>query len=86
MIDLTKLLERFTKSLSDDSHTKSVVIDVIENYTRVRVQPENINLKDGVLEISTTPIIKSEISLKENMIKTDLKERYKIYFSRIIYK
>ena len=85
MKSLLNLLERFSKSLNKDQLTKEIVIKVVRDKTRVTLHPEEINLKDGVLEISTTPTAKNELSLKENSIRNELKAQG-INFSRVLYK
>jgi len=86
MINLSNLLERFSKSLNKDSWTKETILSTILEKTRVNLPQENVFLKDGVLEIRASASAKNEIMLKEESIKTELKERYQISFSRIIYK
>lgn len=86
MKNLFNLLERFSKSLNKDTLAKEAVAQVVFRHTRVNLKPENINLKDGVLEISASPVFKNEINLKESAIKSDLKERHNIFVSRILYK
>ena len=80
MIDLKNLLERLSNSLNKDTKLKDQIIQTIKEKTKVQLAPEKINLKDGVLEINTNPIINNEIRLKEDLIKPELK------ISRIIYK
>jgi len=80
MIDLKNLLERLSNSLNKDAKLKDQIIQTIKEKTKVQLAPEKINLKDGVLEINTNPIINNEIRLKEDLIKPELK------ISRIIYK
>lgn len=80
MIDLKNLLERLSNSLNKDAKLKDQIIQIIKNYTHIEINQNQINLKDGVLEINTNPIINNEIRLKEDLIKSELK------ISRIIYK
>ena len=86
MRNLTALLERFSRILNKDTFIKESIARVIENKTRATLLPESFSLKDGVLEIVTSPVIKNEISLKEDLIKSELKEVHHISISRILYK
>lgn len=86
MKDLFKLLERFTKSLSKDVLAKEAVLQTILEHTRAKISIENISLKEGVLEINASPVVKNEINLKETAILSELKERHRISVSRIFYK
>ena len=86
MKNLFSLLERFSKSLNKDVLAKENIIKIILERARVNLTPENITLKDGVLEIIASPVFKNEINLKESAILSELKERYNISVSRILYK
>ena len=85
MKNLFELLERFSKSLNQDQFTKDTIIATIENQTKIKLSPEKVSLKEGVLEIVATPVVKSEIALREQDLKQDLKSK-NIFVSRILYK
>jgi hypothetical protein len=86
MKNLLALLERFSKNLNKDVLVKEQIVGVIKERTRVTLSPENLHLKDGVLEINTSSVGKSEINLKEESLKSELRETYKINISRVLYK
>lgn len=86
MENLSKLLERFAKVLNKDRNVKEVVSQVVLARTRVSLSHESISLKEGVLEINTSPAAKNEIRLKEEAILNELKELHKLPISRILYK
>lgn len=86
MKNLFSLLERFSKILNKDASTKEAISQVIQNKIGVALPPDKFLLKDGVLEITSSPVIKNEISLKEGSIKDELKEVHRISVSRILYK
>lgn len=86
MNNLSSLLERFSKLLNKDTALKGSVIGVVKERTGAILSPGNINLKEGVLEIAASQAVKNEISLKEDQIKTELKEVHKINILRIFYK
>jgi len=81
MMDLKSLLERLSNSLNKDTKLKDQVIQIIKNHTHIEINPNQINLKDGILEINANPIINNEIRLKENLIKPELR-----FVRRFIYK
>ena len=76
---LTDLLERFSQSLNKDRLIRENILRVIKEKTGT--VPENINLKEGILEVSARPALRNEIKLKEIQILNELKN-----VSRIIYK
>ena len=86
MRNLLDLLGRFTKSLNKNSLVKEGVSTIIQKNTKVSLLPENFSLKDGVLTISTSPSAKNEIILKEESIKSELRETYNIFVSKMLFK
>jgi len=83
---LTTLLERFRKSLNKDTLNKDSVISVVEGATGIKLHPEDVSLKDFVLEITSSPAKKSEIKLKENIILSEVRSQTKQNILRIFYK
>lgn len=86
MYNLTSLLERFRKILDKDSVIKESIVNLIKERTRVSLDHHKINLKEGVLEITTSSVGKNEIRLKEEGIKDELKEVHNIIVTRVLYK
>ena len=86
MKNLLSLLEKFSKVLNKESQTKQAIAEVIQKRVGAVVGPDKFLLKDGVLEVSASPTVKNEISLKEAAIKDELKESHGISISRILYK
>ena len=86
MRNLLDLLGRFTKSLNKNSLVKEGVSTIIQKNTKVSLLPESFSLKDGVLTISTSPSAKNEIILKEESIKSELRETYNIFVSKMLFK
>lgn len=85
MRNLSSLLNRLTRALDKDSFTKESVIDVVLSLTKASLTKENIQIKEGVLEIQTTPGAKNEIRIKEEQIKGELRSR-EVFITRILYK
>lgn len=85
MRNLSSLLNRLTRALDKDSFTKESVIDVVTNLTGAKLTKEDIRIKEGVLEIQTTPGAKNEIRMKEERIKDELRSR-EVFITRILYK
>jgi hypothetical protein len=86
MQNLRALLERFAKVLNKDTHFKESVSAVIQARTGAVVSPDKISLKEGVLQIEASPAVKNEIRLKEESIRSELKELHNISISRVLYK
>lgn len=86
MENLSKLLERFSRSLNKDTLTKNFISEVIKKTTTLDLDGDKINLKEGILTIQCSPVLKNELKLKEERILTELKERHNISISRVLYK
>lgn len=85
MKNLLTLLERFSKSLHKDTLTREAVCEAILHSTGIKLSPDAVTLKDGVLTISASATAKNEMRLKEERIRDELKGA-KVAFSRIIYR
>ena len=86
MKNLNSLLERFKKSLGDDSHTKQEIIKCVESYTKIKLDNKEVSVKNGVLEINTTPTKLNELRLKEDKILYFLKTERGLNLNKIFYK
>lgn len=86
MRNLSSLLERLTKTLNKDEVIKGSIISVIASKIGVSLQGKDLMLKEGVLTIIASAPVKNEIRLKEEIIKTELKESYNIVVTRFLYK
>lgn len=86
MKNLFNLLERFSRSLNKDTLLKETIAHTIFERTNIKINPENLSFKEGVLELKGSPVVNNEIRLKEEGIKTELKELYQINILRILYK
>jgi hypothetical protein len=85
MRQLTALLERFKNSLGRDTISREMVASCIEELTGIRVLPEQMSLKEGVLSLNISPVKKNEIKLKEQMILDALWNLHKIKIGRVFY-
>jgi len=85
MKNLKNLLERFSNSLNKDSIIRETISEVVFTKARVRLLEGATTFKDGVLTITTTQTAKSELRLKEEVIKRSLIERG-VKVSRISYR
>ena len=86
MRNLSSLLQRISKVLDRGRIHKEIVISVVLIHTNIPLKESQVCLKGGVLEITTTSIMKNEISLKEREILESLKLDHGIMVSKIFYK
>ena len=86
MLDLESLLGRFRKSIGRNVLAKESVISAIDSVAGINLSPEEINIKEFVLEISSSPIKKNEIRLHEQEILARVRALTGQKISKIFYK
>lgn len=86
MRNISDLLKRFTNSLNKDAIARGVIAEAVLTSTGIKILPENISLKDGVLSISAGAAAKNEMKLKEERIIEAARNIHNIRITRIIYK
>jgi hypothetical protein len=85
MRHLSALLERFKRSLGKDTGNKDAVIAVVQESTGITLKPEEINISNFTLEITSTPPKKHEIRMREEKILSEVRTRTHQNISRIFY-
>lgn len=85
MQTISKLLERFSRSLGRDVVAKEAVVACIKEFCGFEISSDNISIKDGAVRIKATPAKKSEINLNEEKILNKLRERTGQKISKILY-
>ncbi len=86
MKTLSSLLERFKKSLGQNTYNKDLIISIVESLTNIKLKPEEINIKEATLEIASSPAKKNEIKFKEELILSEIRAQTHQNISRIFYK
>ena len=86
MKNLSSLLQRISAVLNRDDAVKGVIIETIKEKTEAELGKKDVSIRNGVLEIEASPIIKSELMLREESLLQELREVHKIFISRILYK
>lgn len=86
MKTLSSLLERFKKSLGQNTYNKDLILSIVENLTNIKLKPEEINIKEATLEITSSPAKKNEIKFKEELILSEIRAQTHQNISRIFYK
>ena len=86
MRNLSSLLERVSRALNRDRFAKEAIISVVHKYTKAVIPEANLTLKEGVLEILASPATKNEIAIKEKLIRDELREVYRVFVTRFLFK
>lgn len=86
MKDFKSLLKKVYESLNKDTLERENVLYALKNSTGVTLTSSNVFIRDGVLEITASPVVKNEIKLKEEAILSTLKNSFNLSYSRVLYK
>lgn len=86
MIDLGSLLGRFKKSIGRNILAKESVISAVDSVVGINLSPEEINIKEFVLEIDSSSIKKNEIRLHEREVLAQVRALTGQNISKIFYK
>ena len=86
MRNFSDLLKRFTDSLNKDEVARQRVVEAALSVARIRIDPKDVSLKEGVLTLSLGASAKNEFFLKEEKMKEALKNLYGMNVRRVIYK
>lgn len=68
MNNLSSFLQRFKKILSLRAIESGVIVDVMKKTLGVDINPSDVKIKNGVLYVNTSPIIKNMIFLKKKLL------------------
>lgn len=86
METLSSLLGRFRKSIGRNILAKESIISAVDSVAGINLSPEEINIKEFVLEISSSPIKKNEIRLHEREVLAQVRALTGQNISKIFYK
>jgi hypothetical protein len=86
MKDFGSLLKKIYTSLNKDTLERENILYTLKNTTGVTLTSSDVFVREGVLEISASPVVKNEIRLKEDAILNTLKNSYNLSYSRVMYK
>lgn len=74
MIELKDLLSRFNQVLLSKEGNKESIRSIISETIKVKINSEDIQIKNGTIYLNIKPIYKNEIFLKQDKIISKLKE------------
>ena len=68
------ILRSISKGLSERASFKGNIALKISEIIKIKIEPKDFKIKDGVLSLYTHPTIKSTILFKKEEIKSKLKD------------
>jgi hypothetical protein len=86
MKEFGTLLKKLYSSLNRDVVERENILYTLKNTTGITLTSSDLFIREGVLEISASPVVKNEIKLKEEAILEALKNSYNLSYSRVLYK
>ena len=72
MIEIKDILAKFSNLLISEELKKEIISGVVFKNTGIKIQKEDIKIKNGTLFLNTKPINKNEILLKKEKIISEL--------------
>lgn len=71
MFNLAKYLEKFSRNISENNINKKEIIDILFKNTNITFDIKEIDIKNNVIYINTTPIKKNKIFINKQKILED---------------
>lgn len=76
MIEIKDLLVKFGGILLVEEDKKESVRKVISKVIKFEIPPDAIEIRNNVIYLKIKPIFKNEIFLKQDMIVSELREKF----------
>ncbi len=75
MNNLSSYLKKFKLILTSNADVKEVIVSIILEVTKGKIEPKDIDIKNKIVYIKCRPSIKNEIFIKKEQILKQLKEK-----------
>jgi hypothetical protein len=72
MFNISNYLEKFKNILGSEEILRSYVCDSVFKNLSVKIDPKNIEIKNGVAYIKAKPAVKCEIFIKKGAILSEI--------------
>jgi hypothetical protein len=86
MKDFTSLLARLSSALKSDELMKGVVSRAVTETVGGHLKEEDIYIKNHILYLTCSPAFRSEVSFKESVILSYIKEQTGTTLTKIVYR
>jgi predicted HicB family RNase H-like nuclease len=73
--DFSEYLKKFTFLLKDKTAEVRVIIEIIEKVTGATLEEKQLTIKNGILFVSASPLLKNNIYMSKETILSLCKER-----------
>ena len=75
MFNISIYLDKFRNLDLKSLNLKKVIIDSVNKFIKIKIDKNNIKIKNGVICLDVNPIVKSEIFINKVYIINDLKTK-----------
>ena len=72
MFNIEKYLEKFSKDVRDVELHKAKIIEIIQKHTQLLLLPKQIEIRDAVIHVNDSPIVKNKLFIFKNKILTEI--------------
>ena len=72
MFNISSFLEKFSKNLKSSELYKKQILEIVEKQTQINLRPEEIEIKNFVVYIKSSPAVKNKIFIYKNKILEDI--------------
>lgn len=80
MFNIDKFLQKFSNTIKNNNDFKESFCKFIKNKTSVDLKKEEIELKNGILFIKSSSLVKNSIFMNKNEILKEFPNIYEIRF------
>lgn len=72
MFNISSFLQKFSKNVADAEFHKKQISEVIEKHTQINISTSDVEIKDYVIYIKSSPAVKNKIFIYKEKILEDI--------------
>ena len=72
MFNISSFLEKFSKNIKSAETSKKQIIEIIEKNTQIKISSEELEIKDYVIYIKSSPAVKNKLFIYKSKILEDI--------------
>ena len=74
MLEISSFLDRFKNLLTNSAAEKDGALRIISDALGIEIDPQDMAIKNGSVRITGSPVLRSELQRKRELILSKLKE------------
>ena len=72
MFNISSFLDKFSKNLKSSELYKKQILEIVEKQTQINIPPEEMEIKDYIVYVKSSPAVKNKIFIYKNKILEDI--------------